>query len=123
MSKYIAIFNDLLGDIEINGFQIMTQKEMDDFEELAVSIGWDFKYQIGSNDNLRYSSGEDLLSRIDFKEISNETYKVLNNLFDGKFGVFVDEDFLETLVDDSDDDFDDDNEDTNYVDYNEEDDY
>jgi hypothetical protein len=93
MARYLATFSDTLGDIEINGFVTMTDKEVEHFEELAASITWDIVYKLGE-EQLEYSSGEDLLTRIDFKEISNEEYKALKKLFDGKFGVFIDEDAL-----------------------------
>ncbi len=110
MAKHIAIFNDLLDDVELTGFQLMSSKEVEQFEELAMSISWDFTHQVGDKE-LIYSSGEELLTRIDFKEISNEEYKILNNLFDGSFGFFIGLEHLEKLVDDNEDSIDEDDDD------------
>ena len=103
MAKHIAVFNDLVDDIELTGFQVMSSKELELFEELAMSISWDFIYQVGDKE-LVYSSGEELLTRIDFREITNEEFKSINNLFDGSFGVFIGQEYLEGLVDDNEDD-------------------
>lgn len=112
MAKFIAIFNDTFNDIEINGFNVMTDKEVDEYEELAYSITWPFTYRIGEHE-LEFSNGEELLSKIDFKELSFDDSKTLKKVFNNKFGFFIDLDFLETIVDEEDDselddDFDDD---------------
>ena len=107
MAKYLAIFSDTLNDIEINGFMTMTDKEVENFEELASSITWEINHELGG-EVLVYSSGDDLLSRIDFKEISNEEFKALKKCFDGKFGVFIDESDLLNHIDEEEDEDDDD---------------
>lgn len=122
MKKYLVIFNDLYNDeVEVNGFIIMTEKEVDYYEDLVYSILWDF--QVNFNDiQLTYNSGEDLLSKIEFKEISNEQYKMFEKLFEGGFGYVVKLETIETIIDgeeaeseDFDDDgFDDDNDDDEF---------
>ncbi len=111
MIKFLVTFTDTLDDIEINGFTVMTEKEVDSFEETAMSITWPFVYAMGQ-DELEFSSGDDFLSRVDFKEITNEEAKSLKKLFGDSFGVFIDEAFLEEVIGDEDDsDFDDDEDD------------
>ena len=101
-------FTDTLDDIEINGFTVMTEKEYESFEETAMSITWPFIYAMGQ-DELEFSSGDDFLSRIETKEITNEEAKSLKRLFGDLFGVFIDEGFLEEVIGDEDDsDFDED---------------
>lgn len=107
MAKYLGLFSDTLGEIEITGFITMTDKEVENFEELASSITWDFTYKIGEEE-LEYSSGDDLLTRIDFKEITNEEYKTLEKVFNGEYGVFIGQDYLEDVIGDEDSDDDDD---------------
>jgi hypothetical protein len=121
MGKYVVTFVDEIDEIEINGFTIMTDKGVDSFEELAESITWPFTYPIGDSE-LEFTSGDDLLTRLDFKEITNEEYKAFKTVFNGSFGTFISESFLETLIeeegdeDESDeDDYDNDTEnDDNY---------
>jgi hypothetical protein len=97
MAKYLVTFNDVFNSVEIGGFSVMTDKEADSFEKLVESISWDFTYPLPIGE-LDFSSGEDLLSKIDFKEISNEEYKVLKKLFDDSYGVFISEEFLQDLL-------------------------
>jgi hypothetical protein len=106
MAKFLVTFTDTLDDIEINGFTVMTEKEYQTFEETAISITWPFVYALGQ-DELEFSSGDDFLSRIDSKEITNEEAKSLKKLFGDLFGVFIDEGFLQDVIGDE-DDFDDD---------------
>lgn len=113
MAKYLATFNDALGEIEVNGFVIMTDKEVETFEELASSITWPFNYSLSDEDQLEYNCGDDLLSRVDFKEINPDEAKLLKRLFNNEFGTFIDEEALEKIIgeeseSDEDDDFDDD---------------
>lgn len=108
MAKYLVTFNDIINDVDITGFSVMTEKEVEAFEQLAESITWGFTYPL-NNVEIELSSGEDLLSRIEFKEISNEEYKALNKVFNEPFGVFITEEFLQELLDEE-EDFDDEEE-------------
>ena len=109
MAKYLAMFSDTIDEIEINGFVIMTDKEVETYEEMATSINWPFVYNVGE-DELEFTSGEDLLTRIEFKEISTEEAKMMKRLFNNEFGVFIDEGFLAEVIgeEDDDDEFEDD---------------
>ena len=93
MAKYLVIFKDQVNDIDVNGFKVMTEKEVNDYEELAQSIGWSFNYTQGEFE-LNYTDGEDLLSKLEYKEISNDEAKILKKLFDSEFGVFINAEFL-----------------------------
>jgi hypothetical protein len=111
MAKFLVTFTDTLDDIEINGFTVMTEKEYESFEETAMSIAWPFVYAMGQ-DELEFSNGDDFLSRIDSKEITNEEAKTIKRLFGDLFGVFIDEGFLQEVIGYEDDsDFDDDEDD------------
>lgn len=101
MAKYLVTFNDQINDIEINGFRLMTEKEVESLEDLATSITWSFTYPL-ANIELEYTSGDDYLDRLEFKEITNEEHKALKKVFNGQFGIFISEDYLETLIDDVD---------------------
>ena len=121
MAKYLATYSDTINDIEITGFNVMTDNEMERFEELAESITWDFVYQVGEAE-LEFSSGEDLLSRIDFREISNEEYKALNKVFEDGFGTFINEDYLLDIIGDEEEESElDEDEDDGYRSTNEDD--
>jgi hypothetical protein len=103
MAKYLVIFKDLVDDIDVNGFKIMTEKEVNEYEELAQSITWSFKYPLGDTD-ITFIDGEDLLSKLEYKDISNDEAKVFKKLFDSEFGTFIDEDYLVDIVADEESD-------------------
>jgi hypothetical protein len=106
MAKYLAIFNDIIDDVSVNGFSVMTEKEVETFEELANSISWSFIYEVNDELEIDYSDGEELLSKIEFKEITVEESKTLKRLFNSQFGVFIDENFLIKVIgDESTDDY------------------
>ena len=99
MARYLAIFTDNHGEeFDVHGFKIMTEKEVNKFEEIASSITWDFEYYANS-ESLSYSNGDDFLSRIEFKEITKEEYDVINKVFGGEFGTFISEDYLQNILD------------------------
>jgi len=98
MAKFLAIFNDAIDDIEINGFVVMSEKDMNNYEDLAYSITWPFSYQLGS-EKILYTSGEDLLTRVEFKELTADEVKMLKKTFNNEFGVFIKEEFLKTVAD------------------------
>ena len=103
MAKYLVIFKDLVDDIDVNGFKVMTEKEVNEYEELAQSITWSFKYPLGDTD-ITFIDGEDLLSKLEYKDISNDEAKVFKKLFDSEFGTFIDEDYLVDIVADEESD-------------------
>lgn len=113
MAKYLAKFSSVVNEIEVSGFIVMNDREVENFEELALSITWDFVYEFGEDDQfqIEFSDGEDLLSRVEFKEISLDEVKALKRLFNDEFGTFIGEGFLEQVIGEEDSDFDDEDED------------
>jgi len=99
MARQLVTFTDQVNEIDVNGFRVMTDKEVETLEELAASITWGFKYRI-SDMELGFTSGDDFLSRLDYREVSNEEYKVLKKIFGDDFGTFIGIEYLESLVED-----------------------
>ena len=100
MKKCIAIFSDRTeDDIEVNGFQVMTLKESENFEELLGGISWSFDYDIDEV-RLSYSSGEDLLTRLEFKDITEDEAKAFQRLFNGYFGIFISAEYIINNIND-----------------------
>lgn len=98
MAKYIVTYSDIFNDVEINGFKLMTEKEVEQFEKLLESIAWEFSYPLSNGENITYSNGDSLYSQLDFREISQEEYKTIKKVFTDGFGIFVDEEFLTSLI-------------------------
>jgi len=104
MAKYLAIFEDrtTTEGIELYGFKVMTSKEVFNYEELVNSITWEFEHTLMDGASyVTYANGEELFSRITFREITNDEFNSLDKLFDGSFGIFPDEDFLNDVLDES----------------------
>ena len=100
MGKYLAIFTDNhREEFDVHGFKIMTDRDIDKFEELANSITWEFTYN-ANTEALTYMSGEDFLTRIEYKELSKNEYDMLEKIFGGEFGTFITTEYLESILDD-----------------------
>ena len=97
--KYLAIFSDVVNDVEVSGFIIMDGRAVASYEKLAASIDWEFTYPIGDYE-ITYPNGDELLNMITFKEMTKEESFGVEMTFDEKFGTFVDESFLTNLVGD-----------------------
>lgn len=94
---YLVIFKDNHNDeFDVNGFKIMTEKEVNNFEDLAVSIAWEFNFN-ANGESLTYSNGEDFLSRIEFKIITKNEYDTIEKVFGGEFGTFIGEEYLQLV--------------------------
>jgi len=96
MVRYLVIFKDQIDGTDVNGFKIMSDKELTDYEQLAESIIWGFSYIVGET-KLYFANGEDLLSRLEYKEVTLEESRVFKKLFDGEFGVFVNQEFIDEI--------------------------
>jgi hypothetical protein len=88
MAKYLATFSDVIDETEINGFTIMSDKEIEKLEELASSITWAIHYKFDNGSELEYSDGEDLISRIEFKLLSASDVETIGK-FNDSFGVLL----------------------------------
>jgi hypothetical protein len=120
MAKYLVTFNDQINEIEVYGFRLMTDKEVENLEDLASSIAWSFTYPLNSGDELEFLSGDDYLTKLEFKEITNEEFKAIKKAFGSdEFGIFIGEESLEHLIEEEDEDFDDEEDEDN--DYNDKD--
>jgi hypothetical protein len=122
MAKYLVTFNDQINEIEIHGFKTMTEKEVENFETLAESITWSFSYKLGNGKKLRFTDGNDFLSKFEFKELSFDEDRNLKKLFNGEFGTFITEDELESITKEEDDGYIDDLDDYDEDDYMDKDD-
>lgn len=96
MARYLVIFKNQVDDVDVNGFRIMTDKELETYEKLAESITWGFSWGFGSS-KLHFSDGQDLLTSLEYKEVSLDEAKSFKKLFGPEFGVFITDTFLERI--------------------------
>ena len=66
-----------------------TTMTVGDFKELADSLKEyesEISWYFGSNEEMQFSDGQDLLNQLTFKAITTEEYDTLDSLFGGSFG-------------------------------------
>ena len=100
---------DYADEFDLSEWSTMTVAEFKEIIEHLKSRDDEFEIGFGTNEALSFSNGEDLLSQLSFRKISEQEYDVLDNLFGGSFdgggGVF------ERLWEIGDEDYDDEDED------------
>lgn len=108
----VSISADYADEFDLNEWMVMTVGEYKNMAEKLNGYENEIEWYFGTNESLSYSDGEDLLSQLSIKKISQEEANVLNDLFDGSFdgggGVFEHIFTLEDNEDDDDEDEDDD---------------
>jgi hypothetical protein len=100
MSKYLATYSDTLNNVDVFGFMLMSDKDMERYESLAMSITWSFSYNVSEVDYIDFIDGEEYLSKVEFKELTDEEFTAINNVFGDKFGMIISEDFLKIVLSD-----------------------
>lgn len=99
---------DYADEFDLSEWSTMTVAEFKKMIEHLKSRDDEFEIGFGTNEALSFSNGEDLLSQLSFRKISEQEYDVLDNLFGGSFdgggGVF------ERLWEIGDEDYDDEDE-------------
>lgn len=87
-------------EMDICGFYISTQSEYDEWATQMSKRDNSFEFYIGSNEDMHYRKGQDLVDEMTVRPIDDIEEAVLINLFGQEFG------FTEGIfysVDDSDD--------------------
>jgi hypothetical protein len=96
MSKFYLVKSDFnwADEMDLEGFAIVTEKEKLEFEELARKVTEEIEFYVGSNEEVRFDNGEDLLDHMTFTEISAEVSNTICEAFDTPSGG---EDILEMI--------------------------
>lgn len=113
MSKVLVKFSDTFNDVEIIGFKVMTDIDSNYYQDMAESITWPFTFET-SFGQIEFLNGDNLMSKLEFEEISDDEYKVLKRVFGDEYGIFIAKEYLEYIIDeengfdDEDDEYDED---------------
>ena len=84
---YLLTFNGNYADeFDMSEFTIMNGYSVINFTDGLKSHDEEFEVYFGTNEELIFDDGNDLLSQITIKEITEEEYDVLDKLFGGSFG-------------------------------------
>jgi hypothetical protein len=73
-------------EMDVSGFVVATEKELDEWKTILKNRKTGFMFYIGTNEELYYDSGKQLLSECKIKEITKEEAVVLKKLFKEQFG-------------------------------------
>jgi len=97
---YLIKFRDNWSDeMNIYGFSVMTSEEWSKYSNTLKNHKNRFNYYIGTNEDVEYRNGNELLRRMNPKEINLNEYNFLKENFksyDGiKFGFFPNLEILE----------------------------
>jgi len=95
-------------EFDLDEWSTMTVTELKEIVKSLKKHKNEISWYFGSNEELSYDNGKDLLNRLSFKKITESEYQVLQNLFGGSFngGGNIFDNIYETIYggEDSDDD-------------------
>jgi hypothetical protein len=101
MSKVLLIWNANWADeMDIEGFSLYDKEEWEIYKK-KLKTKKRFGIYIGSNEEIGYESGEDLLEEITVKKITPDEEKTIKKFFKDGFGHL---EFLEVYPDDEEED-------------------
>jgi len=91
-------------EMDIEGFSIMDKQEWTEYKKYLTNRKSEFTFYIGTNEEIEYSNGRELLNEITVTEITDKEAATVEKLFGGEGGFT---DFLSVGEDDDDEDDDD----------------
>lgn len=94
-------------EMDIEGYILTSKDKSDDWKKKLKTVDFSFSLQIGTNEDIEYSSGEDLISEVSLKNITDEEYTTLKKYFGMQGGHTEFWDGLEYILEDLDDEDDD----------------
>jgi hypothetical protein len=89
-------------EMDVEGFDIMKKTEWEEFKKKVRKMK-NFCVYIGTNEEIDYANGEDLLAEIKVKKISPEEERIIKKFVGSTFGftsfLYVIEGYDENLID------------------------
>lgn len=96
MNRYLLTYSDNWADeMDIDGHVVLTEREYREFKKSLEQCDG-FCFCIGTNEDIDYDDGSDAEDVISVQKITEEEYKVLENL--GLLSAGFAEDFIEQLM-------------------------
>lgn len=87
MSKVIITWDSNWADeMDISGFSIVSDQEAKDLKKKLNERKTSFTICVGTNEDIDYDNGSDLLSELSFKKISDEDAKIIRKYVGDEFG-------------------------------------
>jgi len=73
-------------EMDIEGFLITSKSSADSFKKQLKDYDSSFEVYVGTNEDIEYGSGEELLKELTFKKITEEEANVIKKFFGGSGG-------------------------------------
>lgn len=73
-------------EMSIDGFIITSKSSADSFKKQLKECKYSFEVYVGTNEDIEYGSGEELLNELTFKKITEEEANVIKKFFGGSGG-------------------------------------
>ena len=73
-------------EMDIQGFVIVPTEEANEFNRKLSELKCSFVICVGTNEEIDYDSGQDLLNDLDFTELTEEQYKVIDETIGEEYG-------------------------------------
>jgi len=103
MSKVIITWDSNWADeMDIAGFSIVSEQAAKDLKKKLNERKTSFTICVGTNEDIEYSDGSELLSELSFKKISDEDVKVIRKYIGDEFGFTEFQDQVEYWDDEED---------------------
>ena len=90
-------------EMDIEGYILTTKDKSDDWKKKLKEVDYSFSLQIGTNEDIEYSSGEDLISEVTTKTLADEEFAVIKKYLGLQGGHTEFWDGLEYVLEDLDD--------------------
>lgn len=68
-------------EMDVEGFAMLEKSEADKLKKTLKNFKREFTVCIGTNEEIDYEKGSDMLDELEFKKISEEEYKTVKKLF------------------------------------------
>jgi hypothetical protein len=87
------------GEMDISGFAILSNKDANQIKANLKKIDFSFTICVGTNEEIDYSSGKDMLREMTFKPLTDEEAVIIKKKLGNVFGFWV-ADQIESIAND-----------------------
>ena len=87
--KLVQFSDNWADEMDIEGFVIITDKQWKDFKTKVKGFKKELCIAFGSNESNDYNNGEDLLTKINVKNITEDEANILKKLFGKSYDYLV----------------------------------
>jgi hypothetical protein len=86
---------DYADEFDVEGFSIMTDAEWNIFQKKFQQHQGQYSFGFGSNEDIEFENGQEVLDSIGVKNITKEEYDTINKFFGTSYGKFPYDDYMD----------------------------